>query len=214
MFRENGKRELVERKLVFLPDRPNDAFLPVRKDDTLELYVENRLKQPALMVLLVDGLNTRLEKALEKGIETMVVAKPVHFEEARSWYLDPRSSGAIWKKDKPPTWRIGGFQTKQGLKGAWKDFTVVDANQSLGYRQRFTEQIGIISAAFYDVAAKTAGEKRGGRFGFGLGPERQQEFDQAPDVERGPQSWVIHVRYDDAEALRKQPQLVTAEKPD
>jgi hypothetical protein len=191
--REGGNGKLKERSLV---SRGNDMFLPVRKGDVFEIWVENHSEQVAFMTLLVDGLNTRLEEDTAKGIATDVVAQPRrNINDARCWVLDPHSENTL-KIHGIPTWAIRGFQTKSGAQGKLREFVVVDADKSLAARQRFTDQIGIITAAFFS-------EKGGTRsaLGIGLGRERDEEFHRRDDVDRGNLFAVVHVRYADADEL-------------
>ena len=71
--------------------RGNEWFVPLRKGETYEIYVENRSGQPVCMRLLVDGLNTLpdLEMAKTKGMATFVWGQHVNLEDARHYVLDP-----------------------------------------------------------------------------------------------------------------------------
>lgn len=172
-----------ERKGIF---RGNDYFVPVHKGEVYELWVENRSTQTALMRLLVDGLNTLPEKELTKGVQLYVVGKRVNLDDARAWELDP---GALYA--------VRGFVTETGLEGKLREFTVVDANDSLAARQKFTDQIGIITAAFYAPAS------HGSRsVGTGLGQSRTEVIEKAKTLP-GNLLAVVHIRYVEAEALEK-----------
>ena len=174
-----------ERKGVF---RDNDYFVPVRKDEVYELWVENRTKQIVLMRLLVDGLNTLPEKENTKGVISYIVGKRVNLDEAKHWELDPADG---------PLYAVRGFVSEVGAEGKLREFKVVDADASLAARQKFTDQIGIITAAFY----APAGESRS--FGTGLGKERKEEILQAHALKPGNLLSVVHIRYVDADALPK-----------
>ena len=60
-----------ERPGVF---RGNDMFVPVRKGEVLEIWIENHSGKLTLMRLLVDGLNTLPELEKAKGVATYLVA--------------------------------------------------------------------------------------------------------------------------------------------
>jgi hypothetical protein len=176
-----------ERKGVF---RGNDYFIPVRMGEVYELWIENRSRQMALMRLLVDGLNTLPEKDTSKGIQTMVIGKRVNLDEARHWELDPAASTVF---------AVRGFVTDVAAQGKLREFLVVDADDSLAARQKFTDQIGLITAAFY-VPKSTAR-----KLGTGLGKERGEEFLTAHELEPGKLMSVVHIRYVDAAALAAAP---------
>jgi hypothetical protein len=172
-----------ERKGTF---RGNDYFIPVRKGEVYELWIENRGAQSVFMRLLVDGLNTLPELEGTKGVRTYVVGKRVNLDEARYWELDPAVSKVF---------AVRGFVTEASLQGKLREFVVVDADDSLAARQKFTDQIGLITAAFY-------GQASGSRsVGTGLGQERGEELHVARNVGLGNLLGVVHIRYVDADAL-------------
>jgi hypothetical protein len=166
--------------------RGNDYFIPVRKGEVYELWIENRSGQVVLMRLLVDGLNTLPEKDTTKGVQTVVIGKRVNLDQARHWELDPAESRVF---------AVRGFVTEVAAQGKLREFVVVDAEESLAGRQKFTDQIGIITAAFYTPA----GTQRG--VGTGLGKERTEEFLKSRELEPGKLLSVVHLRYVDATAL-------------
>ncbi len=174
-LRVNGR----ERKEVF---RGNDCFLPVHKGEVYELHVENRGEKPVIMRLLVDGLNTLPEKEQTKGIATYVVGKRVNLDEARHWILDPKKLYAV-----------RGFVTESVAQGSLREFQVVDADDSLAARQKFTDQIGLITAAFYEAASGSRA------VGTGLGREREERFEQREGTRVGNLLAVVHLRYIDAD---------------
>jgi hypothetical protein len=119
----------------------NELFVPVRAGQKFEIWVENKSKKRYLMRLLVDGLNTLPEPDTGKGVQTFITAKPQKLDEARAWILDP-AVGDLF--------RIPGFAAKTGTDGEFRHFEVVDASQSRAAQLGFTEQIGVITAAFYE----------------------------------------------------------------
>lgn len=172
-----------ERKCVF---RGNDCFVALQKGETYEVWIENKSGQPTLMRLLVDGLNTLPEKLLDKGVLTYAIAAPVSLDEARPWLLDPEQSAVN---------AVRGFVTKTGVDGELREFTIVDAADSLAARQRFTEQIGVITAAFYAPAKDARG------IGTAAGRERAENLDERSGFEVGNLLGVVHIRYVEPGAL-------------
>ena len=172
-----------ERKPVF---RGNDCFVPVRKGEVYEIWVENRRGQTVLMRLLVDGLNTLPEKVTTKGVTTQIVGKRVSLDEARHWILDP---------ERAKVFAVRGFVSEIGIQGKLREFVVVDADESLAARRKFTDQIGLITAAFYAPAGSTR------RVGTGLGAERDEEILKGKKKKPGNLLGVVHIRYVEAEAL-------------
>lgn len=179
-----------ERKPVF---RDNQCFVPVRKGETYEIWVENPTGRIVLLRLLVDGLNTLPEKETTKGVKTTIIGKRVNLAEARHWELDP----ADIQPALGPVWAIRGFVTETGVAGKLREFVVVDADESLAARRKFTDQVGLITAAFY---APAGGERR---VGTGLGKERDEEILKAHALTPGNLLGVVHIRYVEAEALEK-----------
>jgi hypothetical protein len=172
------------RKGVF---RGNDLYIPVRKGEKYELEVENRSGHLVLMRLLVDGLNTLPEKEETKGISTMLVAPRVNLADARHWILDPAKSKMFL---------IRGFVTETGAAGKLREFLVTDASQSLAARQQFTDQIGMITAAFY------APQGRG--LGTTAGDEQDEKIVERSGTQVGEMLAVVNIRYVDADELNSQ----------
>jgi hypothetical protein len=172
-----------QRKPVF---RGNDCFVALRKGETYEVWVDNKSASVTLMRMLVDGLNTLPQKMPDKGIATYVIAPRVSLDEARFWVLDPEQS---------PRHAIRGFVTKTGVQGAFREFTVVDSAQSLAARQHFTQQIGVITVAFY----APAGGPRG--IGTAAGRERSDDLEERQGYKAGNLLGVVHIRYVEPSAL-------------
>lgn len=164
----------------------NDYFVPLSKGDVYEIYVENRSGQTVAMRLLVDGLNTLPEEEKTKGVKTMLWGQRVNLDEARAWELDPNYSTIN---------AVRGFVTETGPQGKLKEFTVVDAEKSLAARQQFTDQIGLITAAFYTPKAGSRG------LGTEAGTERDENIAKSKGIECGNLLGVVHIRYVDASAV-------------
>jgi hypothetical protein len=177
MVKTPGKRLPQERYGVF---RGNDMFVPLAKDEVYEIWVENRTGQLVLMRLLVDGLNTLPELVTTKGVAVYETAARVDLDEARHWNLDPQQARLF---------AIRGFVTQTGAAGRLREFKVVDAQESVAARQKFTDQLGIITAAFY---APKSGSRT---VGTGFGEERTEEIGEAEKIEAGNLLAVVHIRY-------------------
>ena len=183
-----------ERKGVF---RGNDYFVPVRKGEVFEIWVENRSGQRVLMRLLADGLNTLPEKEMTKGVQSYMVGKRVNLDEARHWELDPADA---------TLYAIRGFFAKVGNEGQLREFLVTDAGDSLAARQKFTDQVGLITAAFYTpvpVQSEPQSHSRGG-LGVKLGKQQKVSVGKAGDFKPGNLLSVVNIRYVDAAALENQ----------
>jgi hypothetical protein len=168
--------------------RGNDYFVPVRAGEVYEIWVENKSKRVTCMRLLVDGLNTLPEPEKSKGVETYVTAARVNLDDALWWVLDPARSKVF---------AVRGFVSQTGAEGELREFTVVDADQSLAARQEFTDQIGLITAAFYAPAGATRS------VGTGLGRRRAENLAEYREVHPGNLLAVVHLRYVDSDALKR-----------
>lgn len=189
-----------ERKGQF---RGNDYFVPLHKGETYEIWIENRTGRRVLMRLLVDGLNTNLEKEMpfsgeaaregDKGLSTEIIGKHVNLEEARAWILDPNSAQQRRQRNRN-LFAVRGFVTKTGRQGKMALFTVVDADKSLAARQKFTDQIGLITAAFYaeEVLPRAAAAAPGAGTAAGRIIEENLEEVRAAV---GPLLAVVNIRY-------------------
>lgn len=188
-----SQRKYAERKPIY---QGNECIFPVKIGEVYELRVENRDSRKVLMRLLIDGLNSLPEKETDtKGVETYVVGKPVNLDQARFWVLapdDPLASRATGF----PTWALRGFVTQKGIDGEYLRFEIGDANESLAARQNFTDQIGIISAAFYLPKGTTRGN-----VGTKAGKAEKDSIRHAVDEEVGQLLSVIHLRYVDEKAI-------------
>jgi uncharacterized caspase-like protein len=188
------KRIVKEREPVF-PGGGNECYVPVRVGEVYEVRVENKSGQTVLLRLLVDGLNTQLEIEKDtKGIETAIVGQRVNLDEAKHCELDPKARNAVLIQG-VPTWAVRGFVAEKGPQGTVKQFTVVDGAQSLAARRQFTDQIGIITAAFY----LPPGDARGP--GFDAGEDLKEEIREAKHKQVGNLVAIVHLRYVDERAL-------------
>ena len=176
-----------ERKGVF---RANDYYVPLESGETYAIRVENRADRVAMMRLLVDGLNT-LPQAVGKGVQTLEVAPRVNFNDARAWVLDPA---------KRRSYVVKGFFTSTGARARYRSFEVVEAGQGIASRRNYTDQIGLITAVFYDKAAE--GTTRGADRETRLGREGQTTVGHYR-AKVGDLLAVVNIRYMSPEAVRQ-----------
>jgi len=177
--------------------RGNDYFVPVKNGEIYSVRVTNNASEPVMMRLLVDGLNTLPEKEKVKGVVTEEWGAHVDLSEARAWVLDP--NGTELKGEKP-VWNIPGFATTTGVNGKLRQFVVADAENSLAARQKYTEQIGLITVAFYK--AVNGSSRGGGVLGTQAGNEVSMDLIERAGLHVGPMLGVVHLRYVDADTLR------------
>ena len=179
-----------ERKGIF---RGNDFLVPLRMGEEYELWIENRSGGTTFMQLLVDGLNTlRQADPNTKGVTTFVVAPRVSLENSRPWVLGTVAPTGF----KVPTVAVPGFCTQEGSEGAFQKFTVVSVSDSVAGRLKFTDQVGLITAAFYDVKGQARGQ-----LGTGMGMEKIMEILKAdPNLVMGNMQAVVNIRYVDADS--------------
>lgn len=91
------------------------------------------------------------------------------------------------------------------MQGKLLEFKVVDADASVAARKNFTDQIGLITAAFYhkyvppayddERSMITSGARPGAGAGTGFGREQQQNLDVRAYVKPGDLWAVINIRY-------------------
>jgi hypothetical protein len=176
----NGK----ERKPIV---RGNDWIIPVHQGEVYSIDIENRANRLVCMRLLVDGLNTLPELEDTKGISTMVVAKRVSLERARHWSLDPKVAKLF---------SVRGFVTATGEEGELRRFEVSNFEKLPAARKQFTDQLGIITAAFYEAGAGSRGP--GGHAVTILGDKEKAKLkERATRV--GNLIAVVNIRYLDAD---------------
>lgn len=177
--------------------RGNDYFIPVRKDEKYKIRVTSKRPEPVMMKLLIDGLNTLPEKEKVKGAVTEEWGAHVSLSDARAWVLDPKGPEL---KGGPPVWTIAGFATTTGVNGKMREFEIVEAEKSLAARQNFTDEIGLITVAFYTAASGARGGA--GALGTQAGSEVGVDLTERGGLKVGNLFGVVHLRYVDAAALK------------
>lgn len=168
----------------------NDWVVELSKGEEYEILVEYSGDQPVAMRLLVDGLNTLPEREGVKGLETWIIGKRVSLENARHWVLDPQDPDTVRNPKGVPHWSIKGFVSIISQQGEMRRFTVVGAAESLAARHKFSDQIGIITAALFTVGGETS---RGIGTAAGEAVSERLKTDRRKDV--GKMLSVVHIKY-------------------
>jgi hypothetical protein len=147
------------------------------------------------MQLLVDGLSTMPERTTDaKGIAIERVAARMNLSDASYWILDPETFADPRQKKE---WAIRGFFKQFKPQAIYHEFMVTDAGQSLAARQQFTDQVGLITAAFYQPLRGARG------LGTTLGHERRTRVETVGGYQIGDLLSVIHIRYVAPAELRR-----------
>jgi hypothetical protein len=186
----NGE-DRVQRYGLF---RGNDLYVPLHNNETFQIWVENRTDDYVWMRLLVDGLNTVPERVTEGG---RLVEKPcqrVLPSEARPWQLRPKEVNAV-----------KGYYSQTGENGRYNEFKVVRLQDSVIRRDVYSDQLGLISAAFYSAKEKkTKPNSRGiPEFAIDPGQENTENVENAEDLPIGDLQAVVNIHYVSFKALEE-----------
>lgn len=181
--------------------RGNDFVVTLNEHEVFEIWVENRSGDTALMRLLIDGRNTRLEEEEtrlgSRGAAVFatrpVVGMVVDLNHARPWILDPNRE-PVHRVNGHPTWAVRGFQSAPAESGQAKlrEFTVISPPQSYQQRQSFSESPGLITAAFYRA---TRARSASGAVAVVPGRERDEKIETVTGYRTGGLIGVVHIRY-------------------
>lgn len=144
--------------------------VPLRHGEIYQIWIDYpdlglEANQPAFLRLLVDGRNSHAERSNVDSSD-WVIGKRVNLADAHCWVLDPK---------KQRTWGIKGFYHKPLSAGPltpYNEFVVSSAHTQIAERTAFSDELGIITAAFY------RGKKQGVRLGpvqTLAGEERQEK---------------------------------------
>jgi len=137
-----------------LPGRPNDLFFAGRPGEEFEIRVRNRSPRSVLMRLLVDGVNTIVQHDNDSDVQHVLL------DEARGWILDPDSE-----------YPIEGWYMGVGDNAEVDRFRFVDPPRAVASQLGFSEDIGMITAAFY---AKQTSRGAGANQQMGVGRGRKE----------------------------------------
>ena len=225
--RQNNRN--VARSLKF---KNNEAFVPLRMGDVYQIRLRNHHHEFIAARVLVDGLNTLPQNPLPKNtlpqykfaaieewveerggaspvipapvplaVETVsMIAPRVNLDSARYWLLPPGFNGVV-----------PGFFESTGSNAVGREFRVTAAPRSEATQKGFTEQIGIITVAYYSTKkiqpppAETEREKRAriaslrnrGALGTELGRQFETNLQTRDDLELDQLLGIIHIHYSD-----------------
>ena len=191
----------------------NDCYLPLSQGE--EYQIRYRSSEDVFVRILVDGLNTLSQKQTtvsSRGayIEAVansdadgefVIAPRVSLEEARPWVIDHTNRGAALTAK-------GFYDVNNNPNGrdTVRRFQIVDADESAAARKNYTEQIGLITVAFYKAVLPSSPEiaTRAGRIGTGMGgAEGTNVGHYAGDKVPGDLIAVYNIRYMTPEMLQQ-----------
>jgi uncharacterized caspase-like protein len=194
----------------------NFWIVPLRTGETFEILVGNNSGKAACMRLLVDGLNTLpdLEMSPSKGVATMLWGQHVNLDDARYHILDPAALKPEVKKAWGNTWSIGGFATETGENGKLRQFLVGTAEQSLAAKRKFTEQLGLITVAFYEADRSGDEGRARGHQGIIPGDEKKVKISEVVGYKPGKLRVVLNIHYVDADDPKAADSLQAIQSPD
>ena len=212
--RPNGSRgaytKLPSDRIRF---KSNDCYIGLAKGEEFQIVfkAQSTEDEDVFVRVLVDGLNTlsQHQKVVTGGTRgayivpvpdnsagELVVAPRVSLEEARPW--------VVTKKDSGKKFVVRGFYNVDNKTDTLRRFQVVDADESVAARKNYTEQIGLITVAFYKGKLGTPTLQSRGSIGAGMGSvENTQVTRYAGDKIPGDMIAVYNIRYMTSEMLRQ-----------
>jgi hypothetical protein len=179
-----------KKEFVQLPPTPDDPqrrttelLIPAREDELFEIRVWSKFPDKVAMMLTIDGLNTLNKQRQRLGFGAAWIIKPAH-----DWKGEPSLT--------VDAWHDLGQQVKPGerITTTARRFMFVDIADSVAGRQRFSDAIGLITAAFYQEAGRDVA------VGEGLAEQRQINV---VDFRPGRLIGVVSVRYVDERDLQR-----------
>ena len=191
--------------------KDNDYYIGLSKGEEFQIVFRANSSEDVFVRVLVDGLNTlsQLQKVVAGGtrgayVEAVapnsegehVIAPRVPLTEARPWVVRKEDSGKLFA--------IPGFFNVEGKIETLRRFQVVDADESVAARRNYTEQIGLITVAFYKGKPGSSTPQTRGSVGTGMGDvENTQVARYAGDKVPGDMIAVYNIRYMTLEMLRQ-----------
>ena len=197
-----GRGAYTKRPFTF---KGNDCYLPLSKGEEYQIRYKVVASEDVFVRILVDGLNTLSQRqtTVSKGayIEAAppdsdgeyVLAPRVPLEEARSW-VATKGSNAVHT--------VAGFVDANGKNDTMRRFQIVDADESAAARKNYTEQIGLITVAFYKAVSPSQASR--GRIGTGMGNVERVRVEYYTDNKvPGDLIAVYNIRYMTPEMLKQ-----------
>lgn len=175
--------------------RGPDCQVTLRRGEVFRIHIKNQTDEPVFARVLVDGLSTLPEKSQTKFAlveategDAWRQAQPMNLAEARAWgpFLPQRE------------YHVSGFFLKVGKDALYDAFQVMDAGQSLAAAAGYTDQLGLITVAFYQPREKRPSPPPGSRSVVGVGSgdryRTQTEMYSGPH-EPGPLLQAVTIHY-------------------
>lgn len=173
------------------------AVVTLRQGEVYRIHLKNKLPEEVAARVLVDGLNTLPERksgakakfsAIENDSRDLEIGPRVSLARARFWIIAPADSQSLWNM-------IPGFFRDTGTNGKYHEFRVSDAPNSLAAQKEYTDEIGIITVAFYTLQDEPSLERNVPFVGTKAGDIRSQKIQERKNVSAGPLLAVFHIRY-------------------
>ncbi len=202
-------------KKEFLANPGREGRLPelcvaAKPGEYFEVRVTNRSGQDVAMALLIDGLNSIGQKRDRLGkAKYWVLRREKDFSlvqqlevTATRGKLSDQDAMLLAKERRRPAksqtsvidgWTFLGKELQLGLSDATtRRFRFVNLSESVAHRKRFSDSLGVITAAFY--------AERGRALGVGEGPEEQRQIHMT-NFQPGRLLGVVNIRYVDKREL-------------
>jgi hypothetical protein len=123
----------------------------------------------------------------------MLWGQHVSLADARHWVLDP--ADPLLKDFPQKVWRVSGFITETGDNGKLREFLMSSAERSLAAKRKYTDELGMITAAFYEPVLRT-GQRSGGTE---PGNEKSEPTKENDKYTPGKLRAVVNIHYVDAD---------------
>jgi hypothetical protein len=153
------------------------VFIPASQGEVYQIRLYNRSPQRVAVALYIDGLNTiGMKRELPSA--------------GKKWVLNPNQTATV------RGWQVDANKARE--------FTFVGFTESVAARQRFTDQIGLITAPFYpEAAARPRAARTRARIGTGAGQEVASAVKQVVFRSAASPAAILTVHYDAADVVGK-----------
>ena len=173
------------------------CIVTFKKGDVYRIRLQNHHadRSGVFARVLVDGLNTLPEPVRAKGVTVSLreaagrelqVAPPVMLREARPWFVRAGFDGYI------SGYLDGNWEVEKGHY----EFRVVDAANSVAARNKYSDNIGLITVAFYQLAHTRSGPPADAPAGTAFGQFVERTYQRyTGNGAPGDELAVIHIHY-------------------
>lgn len=191
-FLENDNRYKIE---ILCGDKPlplyrgetgedkGKVFVPAEREQPYAIRLTNNTAKPVAVALLIDGINSITQSGTYEPGRT------------RKWVIDPKSSVVI-----------KGYQQS---KVSAREFVFTTAEESLAASQGTTDELGVISAAFFEErgAGKGIGGATAARMGTKAGEAIASKVQEVQFDPNDAPAVIMSIRYDSKDKVEKLPPL-------